>query len=91
MAKYNMKGDVEGLEVPKNFYNIQSVLDLPPPQGENVRLLPKIFPKELLREEMSKEKHIPIPSEVAEALAQYRPSPLVRAARLERYLKLRTA
>ena len=37
---------------------------------------------------MSKEKFIPIPKEVREILSQYRPTPLVRAIRLEKFLKL---
>jgi tryptophan synthase beta chain len=81
-----MGGDA--VEVPRAFYNVQSVLDLPPPQGDNVKLLPEIFPAELLRQEMSREKYIPIPEEVREAMAQYRPSPLARAARLEKALGL---
>jgi tryptophan synthase beta chain len=77
-----------GIELPKNFYNIQSILSIPPPKGENVKILPKIFPKEMLRHEMCKEKFIPIPQEVLEVFRQYRPTPLVRARRLERFLKL---
>jgi tryptophan synthase beta chain len=78
----------QDIEVPKAFYNVQSVLDLPPPQGDNVKLLPRIFPAGLLRQEMSKEKYVPIPEEVREAMAQYRATPLARAARLEKELKL---
>ena len=77
-----------GIELPKNFYNIQSILSIPPPRGENVKILPKIFPKEMLKQEMSKEKFIPIPQEVLEVFRQYRPTPLVRARRLERFLNL---
>ena len=79
---------IMGIELPKNFYNIQSILSIPPPKGENVKILPKIFPKEMLRHEMCKEKFIPIPQEVLEVFRQYRPTPLVRARRLERFLKL---
>ena len=39
----------EEIEVPKAFYNVQSVLDLPPPQGDNMKLLPRIFPAGLLQ------------------------------------------
>ena len=81
----NVFGEVE---LPKNFYNIQSILDVPPPQGDGIKILPEIFPKEMLKQEMSKEKFIPIPEEVREALGQYRPTPLVRAVRLEKFLKL---
>ena len=77
-----------GTKIPKNFYNIQNILEVPPPKGENLKLLPKIFPKEFLKQEMCREKFVPIPKEVREILSQYRPTPLVRAIRLERHLKL---
>jgi len=75
-------------ELPKNFYNIQNILDIPPPKGENVKILTKIFPKELLKHEVSKKKFIRIPKEVRKIFKQYRPTPLIRAIRLERFLKL---
>jgi tryptophan synthase beta chain len=84
----NNKSHDEGVEVPRRFYNVQSVLDLPAPMGDNAKLLPEIFPMELLKEEMSKEKYVPIPEEVRDVLATYRPTPLARAARLEKYLRL---
>jgi len=76
------------VEVPKAFYNIQSVLDIPPPKG-NLDILPKIFPKGLLRQEMTKEKYIPIPKEVRELYSLWRPTPLIRARRLEQFLGLK--
>ncbi len=78
----------EGIEVPRRFYNVQSVLDLPPPQGEGIRILPEIFPAELLRQETTRERHVDIPEEVRESMAMYRPTPLARAVRLERDLRL---
>ncbi len=80
--------NVFGTKIPKKFYNIQSILELPPPQGENIKILPEIFPQEFLKQEMCKEKFVPIPKEVREILSQYRPTPLVRAIRLEKHLKL---
>ncbi len=80
--------NVFGTKIPKKFYNIQSILELPPPQGENIKILPEIFPQEFLKQEMCKEKFVPIPKEVREILIQYRPTPLVRAIRLEKHLKL---
>lgn len=85
MSRNGIDGDID---VPEKYYNIQSVIDVPPPQGEGMSIMPKIFPKEMLKQEMSKEKFITIPQEVREVLAQYRPTPLVRAVRLERFLKL---
>lgn len=76
------------IKLPENFYNVQSVLDIPPPQGDNIKILPEIFPQELLKQEMSKEKFVPIPKEVLEVLGQFRPTPLVEATRLEKFLGL---
>lgn len=79
--------NIFGTKIPKKFYNIQSILELPP-QGENIKILPEIFPQEFLKQEMCKEKFVSIPKEVREILSQYRPTPLVRATRLEKHLKL---
>ncbi|TDA31594.1 MAG: TrpB-like pyridoxal phosphate-dependent enzyme, partial [Hadesarchaea archaeon] len=46
-----------------------------------------IFPKELIRQEVSRERWIPIPEEVREVYRIWRPTPLYRAVRLERMLK----
>src|ERR1035437_1875966 len=45
-----------------------------------------IFPIAILEQEMSSERWIPIPQEVREIYRLWRPSPLIRAARLEQYL-----
>lgn len=49
--------------------------------------LAPIFPMELIKQEVSLEKSIPIPEEVCQAYAEYRPSPLVRARQLEKILE----
>ena len=46
----------------------------------------RIFPPQLLEQEMSRERLIAIPDEVLEVLSQWRPTPLIRARRLERAL-----
>ncbi len=48
--------------------------------------LAAIFPKELIRQEMTLEKEVPIPDEVYEFYRMYRPSPLLRLRRLEKKL-----
>src|SRR5436309_15348923 len=82
--------------LPRNYYNIQADLPerLPPPldpktkQPVNPALLERLFAKELVRQEVSQERFISIPDEVLEAYARIgRPTPLVRARRLERFLK----
>src|SRR5881392_476252 len=83
-------------EIPSSWYNIQSDLSepLPPPldpktkQPVNPASLERIFAKELIRQEISSERYITIPDEVLQAYLEIgRPTPLVRATRLERFLK----
>ncbi|MEM2187261.1 MAG: TrpB-like pyridoxal-phosphate dependent enzyme, partial [Thermofilaceae archaeon] len=81
-------------ELPKAWYNILPDLpeQLPPPlkpDGTPVKPeeLEAIFPKEIIRQEVSLERFIPIPDEVLDVYRLWRPTPLVRAYRLERALK----
>jgi tryptophan synthase beta chain len=82
-------------EMPKHWYNIQADLPtpLPPPlnpaTGEPITpdMLRRIFPMELIRQEVSQERYIQIPEEVREVYRVWRPTPLYRARRLERALK----
>lgn len=48
--------------------------------------LSRLFPVELIKQEISLEQAIPIPDEIREYYRMYRPSPLLRARRLERAL-----
>ncbi len=77
-------------DIPTHWYNI--VADLPNPPapplgGDGGPLAPEkmlaIFPGNILEQEMSAERWIPIPEPVREAYRLWRPSPLVRAHRLE--------
>ncbi|MDD5112230.1 MAG: TrpB-like pyridoxal phosphate-dependent enzyme [Candidatus Altiarchaeota archaeon] len=82
-------------DLPKDWYNINADLPspLPPPlnPGTGKPLGPQdlapIFPMELIKQEMSLERHIKIPEEVREVYRLWRPSPLYRAFRLEKALK----
>ncbi|MEM0343877.1 MAG: TrpB-like pyridoxal phosphate-dependent enzyme [Thermoplasmata archaeon] len=83
-------------EMPKRWYNILPDLPkpLPPPLHPATKKpvspgdLEPIFPKELIRQEMSSENYIPIPDEVLQSyMMANRPSPLQRALRLEAALK----
>ncbi len=49
--------------------------------------LSSIFPKELIAQELSEERYIEIPEEVKEIYKIWRPTPLIRATGLEKYLK----
>ncbi len=82
-------------EMPKQWYNILPDLPrpLPPPIDPSTRQpidpakLERIFAKELIRQELSPERWIPIPEEVRDAYRIWRPTPLIRAERLEKFLK----
>lgn len=53
----------------------------------SIKDLTPIFPLELIKQEVSLEKVIEIPEEVREIYKLYRPTPLFRAKRLEKFLK----
>jgi pyridoxal-phosphate dependent TrpB-like enzyme len=80
-------------EIPTHWYNV--VADMPnaplPPLGPDGKpatpeQMSAIFPMAILEQEMSSERWIPIPQQVREIYRLWRPSPLVRAARLEEML-----
>ncbi|MHA1627060.1 MAG: TrpB-like pyridoxal phosphate-dependent enzyme [Candidatus Asgardarchaeia archaeon] len=84
-------------DIPRRWYNIVPDLpdELPPPidprTGEVMppELFKELFVKELVRQEFSKERFIKIPDGILEAYLNVvkRPTPLVRARRLERFLR----
>ncbi|HEY7526737.1 MAG TPA: TrpB-like pyridoxal phosphate-dependent enzyme [Candidatus Limnocylindria bacterium] len=81
-------------ELPTHFYNIAADLPapLPPPLHPATKEpvgpadLAPLFPMELIKQEVSAERFIPIPEPIRDAYRIYRPSPLVRALGLERSL-----
>ena len=84
---------LEQKEIPTHWYNVVADMPnppLPPLGGDGKPVSPEqmlaIFPGPLLEQEMSGERWIPIPQEVREIYALWRPSPLVRAVRLEQAL-----
>ena len=80
--------------MPTHWYNIMADLPVPPPpplhpgtmQPVGPDDLAPLFPMELIGQEVSAEREIPIPEPVREVFRLWRPSPLVRAHRLERAL-----
>jgi len=83
-------------EIPTSWYNIQADLPepLPPPldpgslKPVDPAMLERIFAKELIRQEVSRERYIKIPDQVLDAYLRLpRPTPLIRAKRLEAFLK----
>jgi len=84
---------LEENDIPTHWYNV--VADMPnaptpslAPDGKPVspEQMLAIFPGQILEQEMSAERWIPIPEEVREIYKIWRPSPLMRAVRLERAL-----
>jgi tryptophan synthase beta chain len=81
-------------EIPKSWYNITADLKTPldPPLDPSTKelidpnKLKAIFPEELIKQEMATDAFVPIPEEVLEFYKQYRPTPLIRANRLEKIL-----
>lgn len=81
-------------ELPQNYYNIQA--DMPnqmlPPLHPGTKQpigpddLAALFPMELIKQEVSKERWIEIPDEVRNIYKIYRPTPLYRATNLEKLL-----
>lgn len=81
-------------QMPKQWYNIAADMPnkpLPPlhpatKQPIGPEALSPLFPMELILQEVSEERYIPIPEEVLEKYKIYRPSPLIRATELEKAL-----
>ena len=80
--------------IPRTWYNILPELPAPlaPPLHPGTLKplgpddLAPLFPMSLIMQEMSAEPEIEIPEEVRQIYAQWRPSPLIRARRLEKAL-----
>ena len=82
-------------EMPTHWYNLLADFPepLPPPLHPGTKqpvtpdLMTAMFPENLVMQEMSPERRIEIPQEVREVYALYRPTPLLRAVRLEKALQ----
>jgi tryptophan synthase beta chain len=78
-------------DIPSKWYNIQADLKTPAPpvlhpgtkQPIGPQDLAPLFPMELIKQEVSRERWIAIPDEVRDVYRLWRPSPLYRARRLE--------
>lgn len=81
-------------DIPKQWYNITPDLPKPLPpfidpetKAPGAGIVPRIFPKAILGQEMSQERWIDIPEPVREIYRLWRPTPLFRAVGLEKLLK----
>ncbi len=84
--------DLPQSAIPTRWYNIQADLPRPLPpvlhpgtkQPIGPADLAPLFPMELIKQEVSTERFIDIPEEVREIYKLWRPTPLLRARRLEK-------
>src|ERR1041384_1458096 len=82
-------------EIPTHWYNLLPDFPqpLPPPlhPGTKQPIPPEallaIFPENLVQQEMSPERWLPVPDEVREIYSLWRPTPLLRAVRFEKALQ----
>ncbi|MFA4991751.1 MAG: TrpB-like pyridoxal phosphate-dependent enzyme [Candidatus Omnitrophota bacterium] len=90
----NFKILLDEKQIPKKWYNIQADLPnpLPPPINPGTKKpispddLAPIFPMELIKQEVSRDRWIEIPDEIIRILRLWRPTPLHRARNLEKAL-----
>src|SRR5215204_6746270 len=81
-------------DLPKSWYNINADSPVPPApvlhpgtlEPVTPDFLSVLFPMDLILQEISTERYIEIPEEVREIYKLYRPTPLLRARRLEKAL-----
>src|SRR5512136_1004347 len=81
-------------DLPKYWYNVMADSPVPPSpvlhpgtmEPVTPDFLSVLFPMELIMQEISTERFIQIPEEVREIYKIYRPTPLMRASRLEKAL-----
>src|SRR5690606_10261789 len=80
--------------IPRNWYNILADLPAPPPPPLHPTTrepvgpddLAPLFPAELIAQEVSTDRFVPIPDGVLDIYRLWRPTPLIRARKLERAL-----
>lgn len=86
--------ELDQSDLPRQYYNVNADIPVPPapvlhPQTKEPvtpDFLNVLFPMELIMQEVSQERYIDIPEEVREIYKLYRPTPLIRARRLEKAL-----
>jgi tryptophan synthase beta chain len=82
-------------DIPTHWYNVQADVPkpLPPPLHPGTKqpitpdMMTAIFPENLVMQEMTTERWIEIPEPVRDIYALWRPTPLLRAVRLEKELR----
>ncbi|NQU09513.1 TrpB-like pyridoxal-phosphate dependent enzyme, partial [bacterium] len=87
--------DLDQQQLPRQWYNIAADLPqpVPPPlhpgtkQPVSLEDMVRIFPENLVRQEMATDRWIEIPGPVHDIYKLWRPTPLFRAVRLEQALQ----
>ncbi|CAH2056565.1 unnamed protein product [Thlaspi arvense] len=82
-------------DIPRQWYNLIADLPVKPPPPLHPKThepvkpedLSPLFPDELIKQEASTDRFIDIPEEVLDIYQLWRPTPLIRAKRLEKLLK----
>lgn len=85
---------LEQKDIPRQWYNLLADFPEPPPpplhpgtkQPVSHADMTAIFPENIVRQEMCPDRWIDVPDEVRDIYALWRPTPLLRAVRLERAL-----
>jgi tryptophan synthase beta chain len=94
MSGDRIRFDLPHNEIPRAWYNVQADLPRPLPavlspatkQPAGPDDLSPIFPMALIMQEVSKDRYVEIPDEVRDIYKLWRPTPLLRARRLEKAL-----
>ncbi len=94
MSEGQLRYDLSQSDIPRQWYNIQADLPRPLPpvlhpgtkQPVGPDDLAPLFPMALIGQEVSQERYVDIPDEVREIYKLWRPTPLLRARRLEQAL-----
>ncbi|KAL6873462.1 hypothetical protein ACP4OV_013544 [Aristida adscensionis] len=82
------------VSIPKQWYNLVADLPVKPPPPLHPQThqplspgdLSPLFPDELIQQEVTEERFVDIPEEVIDVYKLWRPTPLIRARRLEKLL-----
>src|SRR3954465_12224500 len=95
MAGAQHKIQLDESQLPTQWYNVVPDLPSPPPPplhpGTREPVGPDdlapLFPMDLIAQEVSPDRYISIPEEARDVYRLWRPTPLIRAHRLERALR----
>lgn len=87
--------DLTQADIPEQWYNLNADFPepMPPPlhpgtkEPVSLEMMTAIFPENLVMQEMSPERWVTVPEEVRDIYALWRPTPLLRAVRLEQALQ----